>query len=95
MHSETNEIEELAILASCYRAELEMHADELLARLETQDPEFVSRVIAAIGDRHVAALWMIWSNRVLGGVSPLRIVANGNRQAVLNVLGRIEQGVLS
>ena len=85
MFIETTEIQDLAILASCYRAEFEMRADELLTRLESVDPELATRVIEAIGDRHGAALWLVWSNKHVGGVCPLIAVASGKRESVLKL----------
>lgn len=83
--AETTEIEELAILASCYRVDFAVRAEELLARLELLDPDFAHRVITTIGDRHAAALWLIGSNQLLNGVSPLFAVANGRRESVLRL----------
>jgi hypothetical protein len=65
----------------------------LLDRLDALDPELIRRTIEALNDRHRATLWLARTNRGLGGISPYRALANGQRQAVLDVLGRIEHGV--
>lgn len=85
MFAEATEIEELAILASCYRTDFAMRAQELLVRLELLDPDFAHRVIKTIGDRHAAALWLIGSNTLFDGVSPLFAVARGQRESVLTL----------
>jgi hypothetical protein len=65
----------------------------LFDRLDAIDPELVRWTIDVFGDRHHAALWLARSNRGLGGITPYRALAHDQRQAVLDVLGRIEHGV--
>jgi uncharacterized protein (DUF2384 family) len=73
--------------------EREARLTALLDRLDALDPELVRSTIEVFGDRHRAALWLARPNRGLGGISPYRVLAHDQRQAVLDVLGRIEHGV--
>jgi len=74
--------------------EREARLTALLDRLDALDPELLRRAIEALNDRHRAALWFARTNRGLGGISPYRALANGQRQAVFDTLGRIEHGVI-
>lgn len=73
--------------------EREARLTALLDRLDALEPELVRSTIEIFGDRHRAALWLARPNRGLGGISPYRALAHGQRQMVLDVLGRIEHGV--
>ncbi|MDH4186087.1 MAG: MbcA/ParS/Xre antitoxin family protein [Nitrospira sp.] len=73
--------------------EREARLTALLDRLEALDPDLVRRVTETLKDRQHAALWFARPNRGLGGISPYRALAHGQRQLVLDAIGRIEQGV--
>jgi uncharacterized protein (DUF2384 family) len=90
--------ERIAVLANdadTLDREREVRLAALLDRLDALEPELVRSTIEAFGDRHRAALWLARPNRSLGGISPYRAIASGQRQMVLDVLGRIEHGVFS
>lgn len=84
----------LANDADTLNREREARLSALLDRLDVIDPEFVRSTIEVFGDRHRAALWLARPNRNLGGISPYRALAHDQRKAVLDVLGRIEHGVI-
>ena len=67
----------------------------LLNRLEALDPEVAKRTIEVFDDRSDAALWLTRRHPCFGGCVPYQVIASGHRQDVLDVLGRIEYGVLS
>ena len=69
--------------------------EALLCRLESLDPEVAARVIEVLDDRGKAASWLSRPNRALGHLTPLRVLARGGRQEVLDVLGRILHGIPS
>ena len=52
-----------------------------------------ARVIEVLGSEAKADSWLWTRNRALGGDTPFARLAAGDRQAVLDVLGRIEHGV--
>lgn len=67
----------------------------LLNRLETLDPEITKRTIEALDDRSKAAMWLATRHPCFRGRVPYQVIACGQRQDVLDVLGRIEHGVVS
>ena len=88
--------ERIAVLANdadTLDRDRELRLTALLDRLDALDPELVRSTIEVFGDRHRAARWLARSNRGLGGISAYRALAKGQRQTVLDVLGRIEHGV--
>lgn len=94
MHGDRESIAALASDADTLNRERESQLAALLDRLDALDPQLVHRIIETLSDRHRAALWLARTSQGLGGISPYRALANGQRQAVLDVLGRIEHGVL-
>ncbi len=69
--------------------------EALLRRIESLDPEVAAQAIDVLDDRGKAASWLTRPNRALGHVTPLRILARGGRQEILDVLGRILHGIPS
>jgi hypothetical protein len=67
----------------------------LLDRLEDIDPEVAKRTIEALNDRSKAALWLATRHPCFRGHVPYQVIACGQRQDVLDVLGRIEHGTFS
>lgn len=66
---------------------------ELLQKLEQLDPEVTKEAIYVFDDRGDAATWLTRPNRALGDLSPYRALAQGDRQLVLDELGRILHGI--
>jgi len=69
--------------------------EALFRQLESLDPEVAAQAISVFDDRGRAARWLTRPNRALGHVTPLRVLAHGGRQEVLDVLGRIPHGIPS
>lgn len=67
----------------------------LLSRFESLDPEMAKRTIEALNDRRKAALWLATHHPCFRGRVPYQLIASGQRQDVLDVLGRIENGTFS
>jgi uncharacterized protein (DUF2384 family) len=67
----------------------------IFAQLRRSDPELVKSILQVWSDRKSAARWMVKPVAALGGISPLRAIARGQRDSVIQVLGRIEHGVFS
>lgn len=67
----------------------------LLSRLEALDPEMAKRTIEALNDRSKAALWLATRHPCFHGHVPYQVIASGQRQDVLDVLGRIGHGTFS
>lgn len=91
----TNDMEELVVRAERYQEEFTKHVNEVFAQLQTLDPGLANYTVEVLEDRLDAALWMLMPNHALKGKSPLSAVADGCRQDVLDILGRIEHGTLS
>lgn len=85
----------LARKAEQQRRLFERQNEEILRKLRTIDKEVVSRARDVFDSRRDAAEWMTTHNRALAGATPLEALAKGERNAVLDVLGRIEYGVYS
>ncbi|MBI3897508.1 MAG: DUF2384 domain-containing protein [Gammaproteobacteria bacterium] len=89
-------LEVLADLVDHNEAQREAHFERVLADLEMLDPEIVNHAVSVLGDRHRAARWFATPKRVMpNGESPLRAVARGRRNNVLQALGRIDHGIFS
>lgn len=88
-------IADLAAFLDHLDAERARNEAMLLGQLETLDPEIAAEVVRVFDDRDKAATWLASPIWALGGNSPLRALAAGNRQEVLEVLGRIEHGTYS
>lgn len=86
-------IEELASLAEQARSGLDHSLIELLDRLQDLDPEIVDMMLRVFGDSTKAARWLANSVMSLGGVTPLRALAEGRREDVLRVLHQISYGI--
>jgi hypothetical protein len=86
---------ELADFVDQFDRERSASEEALLCRLESLDPEVAARAIDVFDDRGKAASWLSRPNRALGHVTPLRVLARGGRQEVLDVLGRILHGIPS
>ncbi len=86
---------ELADFVEQLDRERSVSVETLLCRLESLDPEVAARAIDVFADRGKAASWLSRPNRALGHVTPLRVLARGGRQEVLDVLGRILHGTPS
>ncbi len=69
-----------------------MRLEEFLRRLEDVDPELANRVIEVWGDRDEAAVWLATVQPALKTTS-YRALASGKRQAVLDILGRLQHGL--
>jgi hypothetical protein len=67
----------------------------LLNRFEALDPEMAKRTIEALNDRRRAAQWLATRHPCFAGHIPYQVIACGQRQDVLDVLGRIEHGIFS
>lgn len=67
----------------------------ILNRLEAIDPEVAKQTIEVFDDRNDAALWLASRHPCFHGLNPYQVIANGKRQEVLDVLGRIEHGIFS
>lgn len=68
---------------------------ELLQKLEQLDPEVAKEATYVFDDRDDAATWLTRPNRALGQITPYRALAQGDRQLVLDELGRILHGTFS
>lgn len=86
-------IAELVQLAESHRLQHQHALLEVLDSLRTIDPGVTEQVIRVFGERARAANWLINPVRSLGGVIPLRALAEGKREDVLRVLGQILHGV--
>lgn len=67
----------------------------LLNRLEALEPEVAERAIEVFDDRSKAAIWLAARHLCFHDLSPYQVIAKGQRQDVLDVLGRIEHGIFS
>lgn len=67
----------------------------LLNRLEALDLELAKQAIEVFGDRCRAAIWLAARRPCFHGLNPYQLIADGKRQEVLDVLGRIEHGIFS
>lgn len=56
----------------------------------------LERAIQVFGDEESAKAWLLSDNRALGGVSPTSMLdTDAGHEAVIDVLGRIENGVIA
>lgn len=66
--------------------------EQLLKRLEELDSELATRVIEVFGNRSVAARWLARRRPCFRDQNPYPVIARGERQDVLDALGRIDHG---
>lgn len=83
----------LARDAGALEKEREGRIEALLQRLEQLDPEVAKRAIEVFADRTNAARWLATTHRGLGDETPYRVLAEGQRRAVLEELERIDHGL--
>jgi hypothetical protein len=88
-------IDAIAADADAIRHKYGEMVSALLSRFETLDPEMAKRTIEALNDRSKAALWLATRHPCFRGHIPYQLIASGQRQDVLDVLGRIEHGTFS
>lgn len=62
-----------------------------LGELRLQDPELATYMVETIGDEAAAWRWFASRSLVLG-TSPLRLLLEGKREAVLDALAAIRYG---
>lgn len=86
---------ELAEFVDQLDRERSASVEALFRQLESLDPEVAAQAISVFDDRGKTARWLSRPNRALGHVTPLRVLARGGRQEVLDVLGRILHGIPS
>ncbi|HXA51396.1 MAG TPA: MbcA/ParS/Xre antitoxin family protein [Candidatus Acidoferrum sp.] len=59
-------------------------------------PAIVSRALEVFGDGARALEWLLETNSALNGDTPMNVIrTEAGRREVLNILGRIEYGVIS
>lgn len=64
--------------------------------VENADPELTGLMLQVLEHRRDAsAEWLCHANRALGGIMPLKAIATGRRQDVIELLNRIEYGAVS
>lgn len=80
-------------LAEFHQSRHEHALLEVLDSLRAIDPGVTEQVIRVFGDRASATSWLINPVRSLGGVIPLRALADGKREDVVRVLNQIGHGV--
>lgn len=66
--------------------DVDRHLLELFASLEALDPEVATRILDTLGERLDAAHWIIRPVPGLGGLTPVRVLAAGRRQDLLDLL---------
>jgi putative toxin-antitoxin system antitoxin component (TIGR02293 family) len=71
------------------------HSFPLKSRVTDEESSIITRAIEVIGDRSEALRWMGTPVRALEYATPISLVDTAKgRRAVIDVLGRIEHGVL-
>lgn len=88
-------VDAIAADASAARPKYGDMLSTLLNRFEALDPELAKRTIEALDDRSKAAMWLATRHPCFRGNVPYQVIACGQRQDVLDVLGRIEHGIFS
>lgn len=68
---------------------------EIFHKLEKEDPEVATTALQVWEDVNKAATYLASPIKSLAGKSPLEAVENGDRQAVINLLFRLQHGVFS
>jgi hypothetical protein len=68
---------------------------EIFHKLEKEDPEVATTALQVWEDVNKAATYLASPIQALAGKSPLEAVENGDRQAVIDLLFRIEYGIFS
>ncbi len=65
---------------------------DIFKQLKAKDPEVASAVLAIMEDPIKAAEFMAIPARGLAGKSPLQAIEDGERQVLLDLIGRLEHG---
>jgi hypothetical protein len=66
-----------------------------LTTLASVDPALARRLLLTFGKKDKASRWLHSKVLALGGLSPLEVLAAGERSRVLQILGRIDHGTYS
>lgn len=87
--------EPLSVQAERLRKQYRFDLGYLFTLFLKRDPEIARAAVDLFGDTEAAATFMIMPKANLAGKSPLQMIEEGQRQAVLDVLLQLEHGVFS
>lgn len=85
-------LRKLTDLAAKHERGFQRELEAILKAVGAIDREVASRAVSVLG-RSAAARWLASRNITLGSTTPLCALAEGHRDQVLAVLGRIEHGI--
>ncbi len=87
-----NTSEALSEAAHRARTNYEFELVDIFKQLKAKDPEVASAVLALLEDQIKAAEFMTMPACGLAGKSPLQAIEDGERQTLLDLVGRLEHG---
>ena len=89
------EIEKLAVEVSGLYAGLEQTGSRAMGVLRSSDPELVDELLATFESETRSVDWLVSRTIGFGGSSALELLAQGERQSVIQVLNHLRYGIFA